>query len=419
MKYFKFQKFKLTKFNNNIKIILGGFMKTKEKNRLILGTILVITLIIIYIGYNIYINKLISYASNEKMSNNELKISNAEKIEIEKVINENQNGDKEQIVTEEIELEYITEYRENDKLSKGNIQVIQEGRTGIQQITVKVKYNENDERQEELINSIITKAPVKKIVEVGTSKYKSNYKVSVGSILYVTSDRADIMEENNIQSRKITTITKNTEMEVLYIDGAWYKVSINRQIGWIKSENVASNQSSNSTKIQNSNKIKSYNFNMSLNEPSGLTLEQFKQILNDSKDVNNVFRDNAEYFYYIEQQYNINGVFVAAIGIHESAWGTSKISLNKKNLFGYGTYDSSPSSSSYIFDTYSEGIDLIARVLTKHYLNPKGTSIYEGEVATGKYYSGNTLSDVNKKYASDSKWADKVYNCMEYLYKKI
>ena len=57
--------------------------------------------------------------------------------------------------------------------------------------------------------------------------------------------------------------------------------------------------------------------------------------------------------------------------------------------------------------------------MVKYYLNPKGTVIYNGEKAIGTYYNGNTIKDVNKKYASDSNWANKVYNYMEYLYKKI
>jgi beta-N-acetylglucosaminidase len=158
---------------------------------------------------------------------------------------------------------------------------------------------------------------------------------------------------------------------------------------------------------------------MELNKPSGLTLEQFQKILTDDKDINSIFRDNAEYFYYIEKEYNINGVFVAAIGIHESAWGKSNIAKNKKNLFGYRAYDSDPYNSASTFNTYAEGIDLIARVLTKYYLNPKGTEIYNGETAVGTYYNGSTVTAVNKKYASDSGWANKVYSYMEYLYKKI
>ena len=58
---------------------------------------------------------------------------------------------------------------------------------------------------------------------------------------------------------------------------------------------------------------------------------------------------NAQYFYYVEKQYNINGLFVAAIGIHESNWGTSKIAKDKKNLFGYGAYDSNPYNGAYQF----------------------------------------------------------------------
>ncbi len=59
------------------------------------------------------------------------------------------------------------------------------------------------------------------------------------------------------------------------------------------------------------------------------------------------------------------------MGIHESAWGTSKISKNKYNLFGYGAYDSNPYNGAYTFSNYSESIDLIARVLVKYYINPK------------------------------------------------
>ena len=160
-------------------------------------------------------------------------------------------------------------------------------------------------------------------------------------------------------------------------------------------------------------------FNIALNKPSGYSLEQFTKALTDDKDKNNVFQDNAKYFYYIEEQYNINGLFVAAVGIHESAWGTSKIARNKYNLFGYGAYDSNPYNGAYSFENYAESIDLIARVFVKYYLNPAGTSIYDGQKAKGSYYSGNTLTSVNKRYASDKNWANGVYKYMQYLYNKI
>ena len=231
------------------------------------------------------------------------------------------------------------------------------------------------------------------------------------------------MLEASEDSEKISTLTKGQELKVLSVEKNWYRISKDGTIGYIKAENTTYiNQNSKpeqQTTTSNSQGITKLSFDMALNKPSGLTLEQFKKILNDSKDVNKIFANNAEYFYYIEKQYNINGVFVAAVGIHESAWGTSKIAKEKNNLFGYGAYDSNPYNGAYNFSSYSESIDLIARVFVKYYLNPKGTAIYGGEKAAGTYYNGPTLTGVNKKYATDPNWSNSVYTHMKYLYNKL
>ncbi len=393
-------------------------MNSKEKRKVVICMICLLIIIAIGLIYTIYSNRSISYASSDKVKTTSVHISNAEKVNIEEIIENNVQKNKEQIITEQEELEYITEYKNNKDLPIGVMQVQQEGRTGIQQITIKRTYDDQQEYQDELINSIIIKAPVNKIVEIGTAKNKVTYKITKGSNAYITSDRADIMREDTLDSSKITTLSKNTEIKVLDISDNWCKISVDGQVGWVKSENLTS-LNPNESYPDKTNTVTKLEFNMALNKPSGLTLEQFQKVLTDSKDTNKIFSENAEYFYYIEKQYNINGLFVAAIGIHESAWGTSKIAQSKKNLFGYGAYDSSPYSSSYSFTSYSEGIDLIARVLVKHYLNPSGTAIYGNEKATGKYYNGATITGVNQKYATDKNWANKVYSYMEYLYKKI
>ena len=393
-------------------------MNSKEKRKVVICMICLLIIIAIGLIYTIYSNRSISYASSDKVKTTSVHISNAEKVNIEEIIENNVQKNKEQIITEQEELEYITEYKNYKDLPIGVMQVQQEGRTGIQQITIKRTYDDQQEYQDELINSIIIKAPVNKIVEIGTAKNKVTYKITKGSNAYITSDRADIMREDTLDSSKITTLSKNTEIKVLDISDNWCKISVDGQVGWVKSENLTS-LNPNESYPDKTNTVTKLEFNMALNKPSGLTLEQFQKVLTDSKDTNKIFSENAEYFYYIEKQYNINGLFVAAIGIHESAWGTSKIAQSKKNLFGYGAYDSSPYSSSYSFTSYSEGIDLIARVLVKHYLNPSGTAIYGNEKATGKYYNGATITGVNQKYATDKNWANKVYSYMEYLYKKI
>ena len=409
-------------------------MKAKEKNkrknklslkRIIIFFVGIIVFLYLIILYNYFLNKSEVFAKETgvEVSSN-VKISNANEINLEEVINENNKEErfKEEFITEEIDLEYITKYQSNPELPKGVIQVVQEGREGKQEVTIKRTYENGQVLKEEQVNSKIIKSAVNKIVEVGSGT-GSAYKVKVGDKVYITSDRAEIKLEPNIESKKTATLGKDTELTVLEINGDWYKIEALDTTGYIKKENVTYRNEEKDGITQNNNSngtnIKKLSFDMELNKPSGLSLEQFKKVLTDSKDVNKVMENNAEYFYYIEEQYNINGLFVAAVAIHESGWGTSKISKNKYNLFGYGAYDSNPYNGAYEFSDYSESIDLIARVFVKYYLNPKGTAIYGGEVASGKYYNGPTLTGVNTKYATDKNWANAVYKHMEYLYNKL
>ena len=57
--------------------------------------------------------------------------------------------------------------------------------------------------------------------------------------------------------------------------------------------------------------------------------------------------------------------------------------------------------------------------MAKYYLNPAGTKIYGDEIASGKYYNGNNLTAVNKKYATDKNWSNAVYTWMKYLYNRL
>ena len=357
---------------------------------------------------------------------NEVKISKADKIDIYNIIDKNtKSGNLQQITKKEQILEYITQYRTNKEIPKGVSYVVQEGREGIQEIVTKTVFNENGEiLSEEIIGNNIIKASFNKIVEIGEADYTSNYKVKKGDIVYVTSDVLGLMLEPDEQSKKMTTLVQNNKIKILDINQNWYKVSINNRTGWVKSEctnyinpNKKYNEEENEKTKQQL--LATLKFDMDLNKPSGLTLEQFKKILSDNKDTNKIFENNAKYFYYIEKQYNINGVFVAAVGIHESAWGTSNIARQKNNLFGYGAYDSNPFNGAYNFSNYAESIDLISRVFVKYYLNPSKTNIYGGEKAEGTYYNGTTLSAINKKYATDKKWAEAVYNHIKYLYNKL
>lgn len=418
-------------------------MRAKDKKRkyifftlrnIIIFSIVVISIFYIIIFYHYYFGESVVYATEVSSPIEELTLSKAERIDIDSYIeNNSKEGVKEEYTVEEVELEFITKYKNNASLPKGTLQVTQEGRKGKQQITTKKTYENDQLIGEEQVSAKITKAAVNKIVEVGTGSGRaSNYEVKVGDTVYVTSDRLSVMVEPSEQSQKIATLSQNDELKVLELQGEWYRIRSGSTVGYVKkeattyrnyaqeeAENNSSNINTSTSQKSKSELLSTLSFGMALNKPSGLTLEQFKTILSDSKDKNKIFEQNAEYFYYIEKEYNINGVFVAAVGIHESAWGTSKIAQEKYNLFGYGAYDSNPYNGAYTFSDYSECIDLLARVFVKYYLNPAGTSIYGGETASGKYYNGPTLSGINQKYATDKNWANSVYTTMKYLYNKL
>lgn len=348
-------------------------------------------------------------------------------INLEQIIEQNKNQQEEQIEIEETELEYTTTYQSSEELPKDTIQVLQEGKIGKQQQITKKVFEKGELIKEELVGTKVVTSPINKIVLVGTANYKNNYKVKAGDTLYVTSNTLDVRMEPSETSQRVIVLNQKDKVNLVKMQNEWYEITYGNYSGWVKKDCLTyinpnmpeegSGASGGYTKAQLCAKL---NKNMKLNTPSGFTLEQFKKVLsNNEKDSNKIFQNHAQYFYYIEKQYKINGIFVAAVAIHESNWGTSKLATAKKNLFGYGAYDRDPYNSAYTFTSYAEGIDLLGRVFMKYYLNPAGKKIYGSEVATGTYYNGSTLQSVNKKYATDSNWGSSVYKWMEYLYNRL
>lgn len=165
-------------------------MKTKEKRRkFAFYVIFFLVFIILILFYRIYLKNVYVYADN--IENTYIKISNAEKVDIEKIIDKNLNNNTEQLITEEINVEYITEYKNNEDLPIGTIQVLQEGRTGKKQIVKKRTIDENGNINEEEISSTTIIGVVNKIVEVGTSTTKKAYDIIEGSKVYITSSKKE------------------------------------------------------------------------------------------------------------------------------------------------------------------------------------------------------------------------------------
>ena len=390
----------------------------KEKNN---GTIVIKMSIMWFFLLVIIIASIVSFfknnifATDETSSKKEEKETiyfepNNNKIDALKLMVENNYTDT-KLVNEERKIKYTTITKETKNLPKGEKEVKQKGKNGKKQVTALQKYQEKDLLQEDVIETKTTKEPVTEIVYVGTSEFLSTYSVHIGDEMYLMEigELKEKPEEDSDTIKSINRYLTITLEEVLEDD--WVKVAYKSKEGYIKTDKLTSEAVT--PMITEKNRIAklqdTLSEDMDLSKPSGLTLSDYKTIFAyNVSDKNNIFTDNAKSFYEAEKEYGINGIFLASIGIHESAWGTSKIAKAKNNLFGYGAYDRDPGGMANTFETYKDGIFIVAEALQKNYLSP-----------TGSYYNGTTAADVNIRYASDKNWSKKVYKYMKYLYNKL
>ncbi len=103
-------------------------------------------------------------------------------------------------------------------------------------------------------------------------------------------------------------------------------------------------------------------------------------------------------FLKVERTEGINARYLVAHAMLESGWGTSDIARFKHNLFGYSAFDRDPWRYATRYRTYKAGVLDVAQKIRDRYLTP-----------TGRWWYGfTTLRGVNRYYASDVHWADKI-----------
>ncbi|MBO5245274.1 MAG: glucosaminidase domain-containing protein [Selenomonadales bacterium] len=107
-----------------------------------------------------------------------------------------------------------------------------------------------------------------------------------------------------------------------------------------------------------------------------------------------------------EAESKINAMFLLALAIHESNWGSSAIAREKNNLFGFTAYDSNPYEEAASFRTKGDCVRFVARYLREHYIE-------------GDYYHGTTIQNINQNYAKDRAWGEKIFETMTALDAKI
>ncbi len=385
------------------------------------GAVIGILFIITFFSI-VHSNTIFATTEKERVPIAEFETNNS-KLDMISIVSKNVNEfTKKEIITEEINIDFETEYIENKQLPLGEEKITQEGIYGKNRVTKIRTYENNKLIDETVISTTLEALPTKKIIEKGTSEYLKNVQAHVGDTLYTKEEIALYHAPIESDEQKVCMVYKFIDVTLLSEENGWANIVVDGINGYVKSDMITSENVTPG--IKEKSRIQrlyiGVNINMPLSTPSGLTREDFKKILsNNPSDTNKIFEENAEFFYELEEKYNINAIFVAAIGIHESNWGRSTISLQKKNLFGYGAYDSDAYGSSFTFESYQYGIDLVSKVLVKYYLNERGTPIYDGETAVGTYYNGPTLKGVNTRYASDPEWANKIYTTMKNLYGRL
>lgn len=377
----------------------------------------------------IIIALLISFFKNRIFATNvqnkeEIKVAvfeeNQKSVDVISVMLENTNSDK-KMINEQRDVEYQTIYEDNPNLPKDEEQVKQEGKIGKIQVTALQEYRGEKLQNEDIIESKTLEEAVTKIVYKGTSDFLKKYSVHIDDQMYLL-EAEDLKEEAKDEANTVCNVPRYLNVKIKEAGEDWIKVSYKDKEGYLKTTNITSEAVSPLIKEKNRVAALKNNLNieMDLSVPSGLTLSDFKTVLsNNLSDKNKIFEQNAENFYKAEQKYKVNGIFLASIGIHESAWGTSKIANDKNNLFGFTAYDSDPYNSATSFDNYESAINKVAETLSTKYLRTSGTKISEDLVAIGTYFNGTTAKSVNVRYASDEGWADKVFTYMQYLYGKL
>lgn len=102
-------------------------------------------------------------------------------------------------------------------------------------------------------------------------------------------------------------------------------------------------------------------------------------------------------FVAVQEAFSVNAVYQAAHAVHESAWGTSTIAQDKRNLFGWGAEDSDPYGGAKRFDSFEDCVWYVMEQVKTQYLTP-------GDFR----YNGPNLDGMNVYYATDDRWDVKI-----------
>lgn len=213
---------------------------------------------------------------------------NIHPLNIEKILSDNTSKIvSEEMMLEQIDLEYITEYIDNEELPSGTIWVDTVGQDGKQDV-ITIKRYENDELvSSKIVASNVNKAAINKVVEIGVGKGKNRFELKPGDVVYSIPEGLPVMDDKSKDSEKILTLERGTPVEILEIyESGWSYIFANSRYGYALSEGFSNINPLNLGNIENMGLEKSkdellalLSKDMNMGEPSGFSLEQFRDVL--------------------------------------------------------------------------------------------------------------------------------------------
>lgn len=141
--------------------------------------------------------------------------------------------------------------------------------------------------------------------------------------------------------------------------------------------------------------------NMDLTKRTGLSKEDFKEVIKNLKqDKSKFFYNNADTIYDLCEKYQINEIFFCGLISAESGWN---IASNHRSTHNYISLMSKGKLIKY--SSTEEGLEVAAKKLHQNYLTPGG-----------KFYGGKTIAGVQKRFCpASTTWDDLVYSGMKYI----
>lgn len=141
-----------------------------------------------------------------------------------------------------------------------------------------------------------------------------------------------------------------------------------------------------------------------ITELSNLTKEQMYRMLEGTALVTLV-----DAYYWYEQAYGINAIFLMSLNAEESGWGRSELAITRNNLSGHKDYYTGDWK---YYSDWGQCVEESFRLISEEYVSPDGD-----------YYCGPSIYDINLTYCPDpvdpNSWANNITNIGYRLLSKL